>query len=232
MMAGLTDKAGGASFGGGRTVEQAQRAWQESMLRQLERLRESVKTGSPEILADRCGGAFEEGGIRFAYWGWLVSVGWPDLEARYLPDDEPCSTFDTAMFLYYLDTADGTPMADQWIGYRELPDGAFYSQAFQGYSGDKIAEAFGDDPEAFRTAARDLDGWWLSGLGDYAFAFQPLPRIRLGAILWPGDEEFPARASVLFDAAASHYMTTDGLALLGAGLSGRLVKAKPEKSQD
>jgi len=52
----------------------------------------------------------------------------------------------------------------------------------------------------------------------------PLPRIRLASILYPGDDEFPARASVLFDAAASHYMTTDGLALLGAGLVGRLIK--------
>jgi hypothetical protein len=51
-----------------------------------------------------------------------------------------------------------------------------------------------------------------------------LPRIQLAAILWPGDEEFPARASVLFDGAASHYMTIDGLALLGAGLARRLEK--------
>ncbi len=65
----------------------------------------------------------------------------------------------------------------------------------------------------------------LTGLPGLAFAFQPLPRIRLAAILYPGDEEFAARASVLFDAAASHYMTTDGLALLGSGLVGRLIKA-------
>ncbi|OGN89309.1 MAG: hypothetical protein A2Y88_04885 [Chloroflexi bacterium RBG_13_48_10] len=58
-----------------------------------------------------------------------------------------------------------------------------------------------------------------------AYAFLPLPRIRLASILYPGDDEFPARASVLFDAASSHYMTTDGLALLGAGLVGRLIKA-------
>jgi hypothetical protein len=31
----------------------------------------------------------------------------------------------------------------------------------------------------------------------------------------------------LFDASASHYMTTDGLALLGGGLAGRLEKARP-----
>jgi hypothetical protein len=74
-------------------------------------------------------------------------------------------------------------------------------------------------------AAQELDGMTLSALPGVAYAFLPLPRIRLASILYPGDDEFPARASVLFDAAASHYMTTDGLALLGAGLVGRLIKA-------
>jgi hypothetical protein len=32
---------------------------------------------------------------------------------------------------------------------------------------------------------------------------------------------------VLFDAASRHYMTTDGLALLGGGLAGRLARPAP-----
>jgi hypothetical protein len=129
------------------------------------------------------------------------------------------------MLLYYLREADGTPMADRWIGYRELPGGNFYSQAFQGYSGDRLARVYGEQPEVYTAAAHALEGMPLSNLPGMAFAFQPLPRIRLASILYLGDEEFPARASVLFDAAACHYMTTDGLALLGAGLVGRLIQA-------
>ena len=77
-------------------------------------------------------------------------------------------------------------------------------------------------PEAFSAATRLLGGLPLTGLPGLAFAFLPLPRLRLAAILYPGDDEFPARASILFDAAASHYMPTDGLALLGAGLARRI----------
>ena len=62
-------------------------------------------------------------------------------------------------------------------------------------------------------------------MAEHAYGFQPLPRIRLAAVLWPGDEDFPTRASVLFDAASNHYMTIDGLALLGSGLASRLAKA-------
>jgi hypothetical protein len=135
------------------------------------------------------------------------------------------------MLLYYLVTADGAPMSDRWISFRELPDGAFYHQAFQGYSGNVIARTFSDEMEAFDRAARELKGAAIPALAPLAFAFQPLPRVRIACALWPGDDEFPTRASVLFDAAASHYMPTDGLALLGAGLARRLMKlANPTKS--
>jgi hypothetical protein len=154
-----------------------------------------------------------------------MKLNWPNLVAEYA-HGEPCSTFDTAMVLYYLDSADGSPLADRWISFRELPGGAFYNQAFQGYSGDRIAAAFSDSPQRLKEAARQLGGLRLPALSDYGFSFEPLPRIRLASVLWLGDEDFPTRASVLFDAASSHYMITDGLALLGSGLAGRLIQAR------
>jgi hypothetical protein len=94
-----------------------------------------------------------------------------------------------------------------------------------------IAHTFSDNMEGFDHAARELKGTALPALAPMAFAFQPLPRIRIACVLWPGDDEFPTRASVLFDAAASHYMPTDGLALLGSGLARRLIKlANPKTS--
>jgi hypothetical protein len=223
-MSGLTDEAGGLHFEGNKTIEEARQAWQESMLRQLDLLRASLRELEPRLVADRCGGVYEADSLRLAYWGEIVSITWSDLEAVKAKDGDPCSTFDTAMLLYYLNTADGAPMADRWVGYRELPNGSFYHQAFQGYSGDKLARAFGERPEDFTYAAHALRGEHLPALASFAYMFTPLPRIRLAAVLWPGDEEFASRASILFDAAAHHYMVIDGLALLGAGLAGRLIR--------
>ena len=224
-MAGLTDQASGARMTGGEAIERAHQAWQESMLKQLEILRQEIRTTQPGRLAVNCGATLAEQQIRLTYWGHSVGISWPGLNAFYLPDRTGCSVYDEGMLLYYLRQADGTPMADRWIGYRELPGGSFYSQAFQGYSGDRLAHAYGENTDGYAVAAKHLDGISLPDLPGIAFAYQPLPRIRLASILYPGDEEFAARASVLFDAAASHYMTTDGLALLGAGLVGRLIGA-------
>ena len=224
-MAGLTDQASGTKVTGGETIERAHQAWQESMLRQLDVLRKEILATQPGRLVVNCGGSLVDQQIRLTYWGQELGISWPDLKVRMSSDGSECSVYDTGMLLYYLREADGTPIADQWIGYRELPGGSFYSQAFQGYSGDRLARAFGESPETYTEAAHVLKGISLTGLPGLAFAFTPLPRIRLAVILYLGDEEFAARASVLFDAAASHYMTTDGLALLGSGLVGRLIKA-------
>ncbi len=223
-MPGLTDKAGGDAPEVGSAVERAHQAWQESMLRQNETLRQAALSRAPQTVADRCGGVYRDARLQLSYWGKPVSLSWPDLNARYEPDGPDVSVFDTAMLLYYLVTADGAELADRWIGYRELPDGAFYANAFQGYSGNRLARTFGERPQAYISAAQALDGLPLPGLPGLAYAFLPLPRVRLATVLYPGDEEFSARGIVLFDAAASHYLPTDGLALLGSGIVSRLAK--------
>ena len=228
-MSGLTDRAGGTAEERGDALAKARRTWEESMVRQIEVLRSQIRKSAPEILADRCDASYDSQAIKLPYWGQATSIQWPALEAH-LADGTPCSVFDTAMLIYYLHNADGALMADRWISYRELPGGAFYNQAFQGYSGDRIADAFRDDLQRFHVAARSLNGWQLTAMDEHAYGFQPLPRIRLAAVLWPGDEDFPTRASVLFDAASNHYMTIDGLALLGGGLASRLEKAAKKAS--
>lgn len=224
-MPGLTDQAGGQQASGEELVAQARQAWQESMLRRLEELRSDLHTRQPQIVADRCGGTYREDSIRFEYWRQAIVIPWDSLAPLFVEGNKPCSVFDSAMLVYYLHTARGTDLANRWIAFRELPGGAFYHQAFQGYSGDRVAQRFGEHTDDFERAAQKLNGWRLTALAPYAFAFQPLPRIRLAAALWPGDEDFTARASILFDAAADSYLTIDGLALIGAGLAGRLLHA-------
>jgi hypothetical protein len=224
-MPGLTEKASGEAYEPSAAIARAQLAWEESMLRQLEELRAEVQKSPPELLAFRSGTRLQGAEFRFTYWNRPVSLHWPALEAQYLDTGKDCPVFDLSLFLFYLKAADGTSLAERWISFRELPGGAFYHQAFQGYSGDRLAQAIGEKPTSFHLAAKAIGGWQLTSLAEHAYAFQALPRLRLAAVLWPGDEEFPSRASILFDTASSHYMTTDGMAILGSGLVSRIIKA-------
>ncbi len=224
-MAGLLDEGGKLSSDTENVAKKAHRVWEESMLKSIQTLKDAILTDSLEQIAFRCKAHHEKGSLHFQYWGNTIVVEWPTLE-MFDADGQPISTFDKAMLMYYLNIADGTKMTDRWIGFRELPNGAFYNQAFQGYTGDRLARSFGNVPEQFNTAAIKSEGLQLPSFAEHAFSFQPLPRVRLAAILWPGDDEFPSKASVLFDACSSHYLPTDGLAILGSGLVRRLEKQR------
>lgn len=226
-MSGLTGQAGGDQPPAHEKIERAHRSWEQAMTRRIDELRASLRERNLPQLATLTGARLDRDQLVFAYWLEEVTVRWPDVEVGSLDSGERLATFDQAMLMYYLDKADGSELADHWIGFRELPDGAFYNQAFQTYSGRPIADHFENYQARLEEAADLLQGVRLPALAPQAFYFTPLPRIRIAAALWPGDEDFPSRASVLFDMAASHYMTTDGLALLGAGLARRLVRAAP-----
>jgi hypothetical protein len=138
--------------------------------------------------------------------------------------DKPLPTFFQALLAYYFSTADGTPPAGRWVAFSELPDGHFYTQAFQGYTGHELAKTFGNRIDYFAAVATSLGGR-RENLGDAAYAFRVLPRVELLAVCWQGDEEFPPSFRILFDAAVSHYFSTDTCAIAGSILTRRLISA-------
>ena len=128
------------------------------------------------------------------------------------------------IILHYLIHADGTPPADHWISFRELPDGLVYYPAFQGRTSQRLTREYGMDARAFSAAAEALGGEKLT-FGDASYMFRALPRIRMAVILYVGDEEFGPRVNVLFDASASHYLPIEDLAVLGGMLASKLIEA-------
>jgi hypothetical protein len=129
-----------------------------------------------------------------------------------------------SLILTYLYTSDGTPPIDRWMGFRELPNGLFYAQAFQGYTGAELVRDLIGNVAAFRQVSEKLQGAVLA-IGDAGYVFQVLPRLKLAVVMWAGDDEFPSQAQVLFQESAPHYLVTEGLAIVGSLLIGQIVKA-------
>lgn len=223
-MAGLTDRASGIPPGPERALEVARQRWEASMLAEIERLRDSLRGRSVAHVGVNVGAAFVEAELRFRYWDRDLVVSWSELQPCW-SGGEPLDPFDSAMVLHHLSTSDGSSLERRWIGFRDLPGGEFYHQAYLGYTGRRLAERFGTSPIDFDAAAERVGGLRLEGPSPHAWAFTPLPRIPLAACLWPGDEDLAGQAAVLFDAGAARHLPVDGLALLGAGLTGRLLRA-------
>lgn len=157
------------------------------------------------------------------FWQEYVIAG-TDFTVRQAGTGKEPSSFTQSLILTYLATADGTTPSSRWVGFRELPDGLFYVQAFQGYTGGRLVRELGGGIETFRRAAGALGGELLE-IGDAGYVFTVLPRVHLGLVYWEGDEELPSQARVLFEDTAARYMPTDGLAILGSQLVGRMLKA-------
>jgi len=202
--------------------------WEESLEPQIAQAREELCHRDPRVIATLSGAEFREkqqgrGEMRLLMFGRNYTVSWPEL-ALQDPQGQNCPNPIRAALLQYLVLSDGTPLANQWVSLRELPNGTFYERAFQGYSGNLVARALKRDMKAFCEAA-DATGGEPLQLGDAAFRFWALPKIPLAVVYWSGGDEFPPNVQVLFDASAAHYHHLEMLAHLGSMICGRIIEA-------
>jgi hypothetical protein len=196
-------------------------------------LHDALRKIDPQLLALRTGSIYVpvnqgQGSFHLRYWDRMLSLTYPEFVARDDRSGERLGALDQAMLAYYFALSDGTPQSGIWISFSDLPDGRFYTQAFQGYTGDKLVKIMGNDETGFATAAGVVRGQELApgkGLGDRAFVFQALPFVSLLVVCWLGDEDFPPSYRLLFDGAAENHLSTDACAILGSGLTRRLLKA-------
>ncbi|MCI2432594.1 DUF3786 domain-containing protein [Candidatus Acetothermia bacterium] len=202
--------------------------WEKSLEPQIAQARADLSQRDPHTVATNSGAIYYEteegkGHFKLRFFGRPYTISWPELEVCD-PEGQGrcCSNPTQAALLQYLVLADGTPLSERWVSLRELPNGAFYERAFQGYSGNLLARAFKSDIKRFCEAALQLGGERLA-LGDAAFRFWALPRIPLAVVYWSGGDEFPASAQVLFDASAGHYHHLEMMAHLGAMICGWLI---------
>jgi hypothetical protein len=192
----------------------------------LVELRRGLLPGNLLKLAACCGADLEQANsvLRLSFFDQPVAISFPDLLIVDAKTGAALPEATQAILLYYLTTADGTPPEGRWLSFADLPDGRFYNQAFQGYSGAELVKYFGNDLTAFERAGYHLNGVKIA-YGDNAFAFHILPRLMLSVIYHLGDEDFPASCQILFDASASHYLPTDVCAILGSMLTRKLLAA-------
>ena len=198
----------------------------EKLSERISELQSNLIAVNPQQLAMCTGAEVDQGtrNLNLVFLDRQISCGFPELiffdkeTSIVLPDSIQ------ALLLYYLTTADGTPLSGRWISFASLPDGRFYNKAFQGYSGDELAKYFGNDLDSFECAGIRLKGVKIA-YGDRAFAFHILPRFMISIIFHLGDEDFPSSCQILFDESSHHYLPTDACAVVGSMITKKMVKS-------
>jgi hypothetical protein len=195
----------------------------------LRAARELAAGIDPVAAAARCGVSFHgdvgEGRFTVPFLGDAVAISYPELEfdpGGGLPPHV------RALLVYYLATSDGSAPLGNWRAFADLPNGLFYSRAFQGYTGDALVRSVGDRAHRLSEAVASLGGHALAPdelatNADSAWVLPGLPRVPVVIVWWDADDEFPARAELLFDVTASSHLPVDGCAVLGSWLTYRLI---------
>lgn len=171
------------------------------------------------------GGATEtgvSGHLELVAFGATARLSWPDL-AFDSPSPLLMSFPWRLIALHHLVLATGAEPGEDWVSYREIPDGLFYANTITREVEQPLARLFGSDPEAFLAAGSALGGTPLA-VADVALLLHPLPRVPMVFALWLEDEEFPAKVKVLYERIGSLGLPLQDLRIV-AELAGGALKA-------
>jgi hypothetical protein len=199
---------------------------QEPLERRSDELREDLFQRDVNQLTELTGTTLRsedgESFFDFLYWGKPVLLSSRDFLARDPESQHPLPPIHQTMIMYYFHSSKGSPDTGNWISFSELADGQFYNSAFQGYTARKLAQYFQTDYDKFEARNEAQCGVKVD-FGDGAYRYQILPQIAILIVYWKGDEEFPPSYKILFEDIADYHLPTDGCAILGSMLVGKLM---------
>jgi len=110
----------------------------------------------------------------------------------------------------YLIHAQDLPLAGKFVGPAGLRGGQFFFRGPHSLPTEKLEKAFGDCPEGLYNAMQRFNAERRE-FGNASIELCVLPRVPLTLVVWRKDEEFDARASILFDQTAAAHLPLDAL---------------------
>jgi hypothetical protein len=123
---------------------------------------------------------------------------------------KPAEFLQQLCLLTYLINARDVPLANKLVKGETLPGGQFFFRGVHGLPTEKLEKAFGEHPKALHSIVKQFDAKPCE-FGDASIQLFVLPRVPLTVVVWKGDEEFGARASILFDQTAAAHLPLDAL---------------------
>jgi len=142
-------------------------------------------------------------------------------------EPKPAEFLKQLCLLAYLINAQDLALANKLVRPETLPSGQFFFRGLHSLPTEKLERAFGKCPERLHGVAEQFDAKRCE-FGDASIELYVLPRIPLTIVIWQSDEEFPARASILFDQTAALHLPLDALGTAVSLAVEALVEAAAE----
>ncbi len=129
----------------------------------------------------------------------------------------------SVLLLHYLiSDLKGIPAPkNEWISFKNVPEGAFYYSAYRGRALFPIIRKYGENPESVLDALERLSAKQVK-LADVAIQFNAFDKVPVVVCLYRKDEEFDADANILYDANIVDIFPTEDIAVLGGFIAGAI----------
>ncbi|KJR49043.1 hypothetical protein UF75_0558 [Desulfosporosinus sp. I2] len=112
----------------------------------------------------------------------------------------------------------------KWVSLKEIPNGGMlFYPAFHKNSIIGLIKTFGLQSKQLLTCAATLGGQPAS-FGDASAIFQAFPEIPLCVIVWEGDEDVRANATILFEPSIENLLHIESVIGLGMYLARKLMR--------
>ncbi|HXY53499.1 MAG TPA: DUF3786 domain-containing protein [Nitrospirota bacterium] len=110
--------------------------------------------------------------------------------------------------LWYLVSARDIAFTGRLVRLQDVKGGEIFTRGSHVLPLDRMAEKYRKDREGFLGRGAKLGGEQMK-FGDAAVRLYPFPRLPAILTLWTEDEEFPARADLMFDSTCTMQLPTD-----------------------
>ncbi len=160
--------------------------------------------------------------IRYLNQSYNISL--PDIKVSSADSGDEVPIREKVLILHYFLSAKGTPISNNLITFRELPEGKVYLPTFAKRTINHIAKFFGKEPGLLLEAGKGLGGY-ETGYGDVAVTIPAFEYVPITVVLWRGDDEFSPEGNILFDATITDYLSTEDAIVLCEIITWKLVRS-------
>ncbi|MDR1148096.1 MAG: DUF3786 domain-containing protein [Spirochaetaceae bacterium] len=162
------------------------------------------KNLDPREIAERCNLPFEAGIFSLRLMGVDYSASFPEFELRQRSGKTENLIMDESirvLILRYLCRGKWTAPGGRQLSYSDIPWGNLYFRNFEGRCIKRIENTFGNDTTGFSKIFEENESLRAEKLAgkECAWRFEFLSGIFISIIIWEKDEDFPAKAQILFD---------------------------------
>ncbi|MDA8077666.1 MAG: DUF3786 domain-containing protein [Nitrospiraceae bacterium] len=185
------------------------------MIPGLEKAWDMLQDMGPDDVCRRAQASFDGATRRFTLRSFGMDIHVSPADRAITSDDgraevllKRLSYFSGLSVLWYLVSAREIPLSGRVVQPSNLKGGDVFFRGTHVLPLEQLAERYGRDVDGFIARAKGWGGEERQ-YGDAAFMLYPLPRIPVALIMWREDEEFPARADLLFDSSCASHVPLD-----------------------